>query len=118
MYILQYPPHCYLASNGSEEILVEQKFSIELEMLHTAEKRFNFRSKLVNANQSWGYLTTQDRTGLIHMVVNQVSKSMVILAFQHPNDFFRLLILVSVALRMPTNARKWSISPSLLTWTN
>ena len=43
-----------------------------MEMLHTAEKRYNFRSKLVDAKQIWGEMINGQWNGLIGLVSNQV----------------------------------------------
>ena len=41
-------------------------------MLHTAEKRYNFRSKLVDAKRIWGEMINGQWNGLIGLVSNQV----------------------------------------------
>lgn len=64
-------PFCDISTNENGE--TKTKISLEIEILHSFERRFNFTSSLVNANQDWGILVNNSWTGVIGHILNGVN---------------------------------------------
>lgn len=65
-------PFCDLTRNTQNEL----ELSIDLELLKTAEKYFNFTANLINQKQDWGLIDSKGLwTGSTGSVVNRVSCS-------------------------------------------
>ena len=65
-------PYCIYrkASNGK----YVGQYSVDLELLHILEKRFNFRSNLLHSNDNWAQIVNGSWTGVVGNIVNGISQ--------------------------------------------
>ena len=70
-FIFQNLPFCdlYTDENGK----IQTRFSFEIEILNSYQRRFNFTSNLIDANQDWGILMLGQWTGAMAHILDGVN---------------------------------------------
>jgi len=65
-------PFCDIAKD-EETGEIRTQYSLEIQILDSLKKRFNFTAALTNANQDWGILINGSWTGVMGQVLNKAS---------------------------------------------
>lgn len=64
-------PFCLFTHHGKQ---IEKQYSVEMNLLATLEKQYNFRSQLVDENQSWGILINGTWSGSLGDVQSGITQ--------------------------------------------